>query len=153
MNKTGNRRAVTENIMSITLRKLDSSHPEFNAQLSAVLAFEAEEDHAIDQAVLGILTDVKARGDAAVLDYSKRFDRISANDIASLELKQEELQAALNGLSPARRAALQARTGHQRPLQMSHCTPKALARRIEPKHFANNLYELSRSRQTSLTVT
>ena len=54
--------------MPITLRKLDSSHPDFSAQLSAVLAFEAEEDHAIDQAVLGILTDVKARGDEAVLE-------------------------------------------------------------------------------------
>ncbi len=93
--------------MSITLRKLDSSHPDFNAQLSAVLAFEAEEDHAIDQAVLGILTEVKARGDAAVLEYTQRFDRVSAGSIAALEVKQEELQAALNGLPPARRNALQ----------------------------------------------
>jgi histidinol dehydrogenase len=93
--------------MSITLRKLDSTHPDFNAQLSAVLAFEAEEDHAIDQAVLGILADVKSRGDAAVLECTKRFDRLSANSVAALELKQEELQAALNGLPPARRTALQ----------------------------------------------
>jgi histidinol dehydrogenase len=94
--------------MPITLRKLDSSHPDFNAQLSAVLAFEAEEDHAIDQAVMGILADVKTRGDAAVLDYTNRFDRLSASSMGALELTQEELQAALNGLSPVRRSALQA---------------------------------------------
>jgi histidinol dehydrogenase len=108
--------------MPITLRKLDSSHPDFNAQLSAVLAFEAGEDHAIDQAVMGILADVKTRGDAAVLDYTNRFDRLSASSIGALELKQEELQAALNGLSPVRRAALQAaadrvRAYHERQKQ------------------------------------
>jgi histidinol dehydrogenase len=108
--------------MPITLRKLDSSHPDFNAQLSAVLAFEAEEDHAIDQAVMGILADVKTRGDAAVLDYTNRFDRLSASSMGALELTQEELQAALNGLSPVRRSALQAaadrvRAYHERQKQ------------------------------------
>jgi histidinol dehydrogenase len=94
--------------MTIQIRSLDSSHADFRAQLSAVLAFDASEDAAIDQAAAGILADVKARGDAAVLDYTNRFDRLSAATLASLEIPQHELQAALEQLVPARRAALQA---------------------------------------------
>jgi histidinol dehydrogenase len=93
--------------MAIQIRKLDSSNPDFKAQLSAVLAFEASEDEAIDRAAGQILADVKARGDAAVLEYTNRFDRLNAGSVAALEIKHDELQAALDQLSPARSAALQ----------------------------------------------
>lgn len=93
--------------MTIQIRKLDSSDADFKAQLSAVLAFEASEDAAIDQAAAQILADVKARGDAAVLDYTNKFDRLDASSMAALEIKHDELQAALDGLSSSRRAALQ----------------------------------------------
>jgi histidinol dehydrogenase len=92
--------------MAIIIRKLDSSNPDFKSQLSAVLAFEAGEDEAIDRAAAQILADVKARGDDAVLEYTNRFDRLNANSVAALEVSRAELQAALDGLSPARRAAL-----------------------------------------------
>ncbi|MFC5472936.1 histidinol dehydrogenase [Paraherbaspirillum soli] len=110
--------------MSITIRKLDSAMPDFNAQLRAVLAFEASEDDAIDQAAARILADVKARGDAAVLEYTNRFDRLNAGSVATLEIGQQELQAALAGLSPTRRDALQTaadrvRAYHQR--QKAEC--------------------------------
>jgi histidinol dehydrogenase len=93
--------------MSIQIRKLDSTSADFDAQLRAVLAFEAGEDAAIDQAAAGILAEVKARGDAAVLEYTSRFDRLSAANVAGLEIKRDELQAALNSLPAGRRAALQ----------------------------------------------
>lgn len=93
--------------MTIQIRKLDSSDPEFKSQLSAVLAFEAEEDDAIDGAAARILAQVKARGDTAVLEYTRQFDQLSADSVAALEIKQDELQSALSGLSPVRRAALQ----------------------------------------------
>ena len=93
--------------MAIQIRKLDSGNPDFNAQLSTVLAFEASEDEAIDRAAAQILADVKVRGDAAVLDYTNRFDRVDAGSMAALEIKREELHAALNQLSPVRRTALQ----------------------------------------------
>ena len=54
--------------MSITIRHLDSTATDFRTTLAALLAFEASADHAIEQAVSDILADVKARGDAAVLD-------------------------------------------------------------------------------------
>lgn len=93
--------------MSITIRQLNSSDADFNAQLMSVLAFEASEDEAIDRAAAGILADVKARGDAAVLDYTNKFDRLSVASMSALEIPNAELQAALNSLSPERRAALQ----------------------------------------------
>ncbi|HJV82490.1 histidinol dehydrogenase [Noviherbaspirillum sp.] len=93
--------------MAIQMRKLDSADPDFKTKLSAVLAFEASEDEAIDRAAAQILADVKARGDAAVLEYTNRFDKLNAGAVAQLEIGKEELRAALNGLSPERRAALQ----------------------------------------------
>ncbi|HJV87867.1 MAG TPA: histidinol dehydrogenase [Noviherbaspirillum sp.] len=93
--------------MAIQMRKLDTTDPDFKAKLSAVLAFEASEDEAIDRAAAQILADVKARGDAAVLDYTNRFDKLNASAVSQLEIGKEELHAALNGLPPQRRAALQ----------------------------------------------
>jgi histidinol dehydrogenase len=93
--------------MSIAIRKLDSADAGFKQNLSAVLAFEASEDEAIDRAAASILAEVKARGDAAVLEYTQRFDRLQAASVAALEIPQAELQAALTALPQARRAALQ----------------------------------------------
>jgi histidinol dehydrogenase len=93
--------------MSVPIRQLDTTDPEFNAQLMHVLAFEASEDEAIDRAAATILAEVKARGDAAVLEYTNKFDRLSAQSATALEIPRAELQAALDGLAPARRAALQ----------------------------------------------
>jgi histidinol dehydrogenase len=93
--------------MSVQIRKLDSTDADFNAQLRAVLAFEAGEDEAIDRAAADILADVKARGDAAVLEYTNRFDHLEAASMSALEIRQPELHAALAALPPARSAALQ----------------------------------------------
>lgn len=94
--------------MTLKIRKFDSAEPGFAAALRDVLAFEAAEDLAIDTAAAQILADVKARGDAAVLEYTNRFDRLDATSVAALELPQAELEAALESLEPKRRAALEA---------------------------------------------
>lgn len=93
---------------SITIRRLDSTAPDFPLRLRQVLAFEAAEDEAIDRAVAGILADVKVRGDAAVLEYTQRFDRVEAESLAALELSPAAMDAALDELEPKRRAALEA---------------------------------------------
>jgi len=93
--------------MTLTLRRLDAAQADFDARLRAVLAFEAGEDAAIDGAAAAILADVRQRGDAAVLEYTARFDRVQASGVAALEIGAEAMQAALAGLEPARRAALQ----------------------------------------------
>ncbi|MGF6481178.1 histidinol dehydrogenase [Paraburkholderia sp. JPY419] len=94
--------------MSTKIRKLDSTAPDFQKSLHAVLAFEASEDEAIERAVAQILNDVKARGDDAVLEYTNRFDRIDAKSVAELELPMAELEAALESLEPKQRASLEA---------------------------------------------
>lgn len=96
--------------MPIQIRKLDSSQAGFQQSLSTLLAFDAGTDDAIESAVGKILADVKARGDAAVLEYTNRFDRIphgGAAEMAAFEISQAELQAALNGLPSAQRESLQ----------------------------------------------
>ena len=100
--------------MPIQIRKLDSSAPDFRQQLSSVLAFEASEDEAIDRAAAQILAGVKAHGDAAVLDYTNRFDRLDAASVASLEIGKDALRAALDSLESGRRAALQTAAGRVR---------------------------------------
>jgi histidinol dehydrogenase len=95
--------------MQVKVRKLDSTAPDFKQQLTKLLAFEAATDDAIESAVAKILADVKARGDAAVLEYTNKFDRIpgGAASIAAFDIEQDELQAALASLPEAQRQALQ----------------------------------------------
>ncbi len=93
--------------VKIAMRRLDAAQADFDAQLRALLAFEAGEDAAIDAAAAAILAEVKARGDAAVLEYTQRFDRLAAASLGALEIGRDAMQAALDGLAPARRAALQ----------------------------------------------
>jgi histidinol dehydrogenase len=99
---------------AVALHRLDSAESGFDARLSALLAWEASQDAAIERAAADILRDVRARGDAAVLEYTRRFDRLDLADPAALELPQAELQAALAGLEPARRDALVAAAGRVR---------------------------------------
>ena len=94
--------------MTLPIRQFDALHPDFAAQLTALLAFDASADDAIEQSVARILADVKTRGDAAVLEYTQKFDRLAAVNMAALEIPQSALQAALSGLTPQRRNALQA---------------------------------------------
>ncbi|MDR2678846.1 MAG: histidinol dehydrogenase [Zoogloeaceae bacterium] len=106
----------------LAIRRLCSSKPDFTAQLDALLAFEGAQDAAIEKTVVDILADVKTRGDAAVLEYTNRFDRLAAPDVAALELPGEELAAALANLPEGRRQALEAaaeriRRFHARQLQ------------------------------------
>ena len=88
------------------LARLDSSALGFDAALARLTAFESKEDVAIEAAVAAIVADVRARGDAAVLEYTARFDRVQATSVAALELPAEELAAAYAALPAAERAAL-----------------------------------------------
>ncbi len=85
----------------IALKRLKSGDPQFAAQLKALLAFEGAQDAAVDAIVAGILADVKERGDAAVLEYTRRFDRVQAPAVAQLEFTRDEMQSALAGITPA----------------------------------------------------
>jgi histidinol dehydrogenase len=94
--------------MSIKIKRLSTKDADFTAALDTLLAFEAEDDAAIDGVVANILKDVKTRGDDAVLEYTNRFDRMDAKSINALELTQVELNEALETLPTIQREALQA---------------------------------------------
>lgn len=91
------------------LTRLDSTQAGFAQTLRQLLAFEASEDAAIDQSVVQILQAVKTRGDAAVLEFTQRFDRLATvSSMQALEIPQADLHAALASISSERRSALEA---------------------------------------------
>ena len=91
----------------ISIRRLQSSSPDFARQLDALLAFESAQDPGVDATVAGILDDVKQRGDAAVLEYTRRFDRVEASSVAALEFTRDEMLDALGALPPPQKSALE----------------------------------------------
>ena len=86
--------------------RLSTLDADFEQKFQQRLHWSAEQDEAIEQRVRDILADVRARGDAAVLDYTARFDGLQAVSVAALELGAAELQAAFDGLPAAQREAL-----------------------------------------------
>jgi histidinol dehydrogenase len=96
--------------MTLTAKpaRLSTTDAAFEAQFKARLHWSAETDSAIEGRVAEILADVQARGDAAVLEYTARFDGLQAARVAELELTQAELKAAFDGLPTEQRTALEA---------------------------------------------
>jgi len=88
------------------VRRLDSSAPDFAEALARLTAVNTAMDEAIDTSVANIIADVRARGDAAVLEYTVMFDRIKAPSMAALELAPVAFEAAFEGLSAEQRDAL-----------------------------------------------
>ena len=108
----------------LRLNLLSTREVDFEARLARLLAYESAQDAAIEQAVAAILDDVRQRGDAAVLEYTQRFDRVDAASVAHLELPRSALDRAFEQLAPARREALvyaagRIRSYHERQLSKS----------------------------------
>ena len=87
--------------------RLSTAQADFETLFQQRLHWSADTDDAIEQRVADILADVKARGDAAVLEYTARFDGLQADSMAALELTQAELKAAFDSLPQAQKTALQ----------------------------------------------
>ncbi len=98
---------MTVAALKATPLRLSTADADFEARFQQRLHWSADTDAAIEQRVADILADVKARGDAAVLEYTQRFDGLNAASMAELELTQAELKAAFDGLPAAQRDALQ----------------------------------------------
>jgi histidinol dehydrogenase len=88
--------------------RLSTADSTFEAEFQARLHWSADTDAAIEQRVADILADVQQRGDASVLDYTARFDGLSAASMAGLELTQADFKAAFDAIPAAQREALQA---------------------------------------------
>ena len=90
-----------------TITRLNSNSSDFWQQLDGLLAWESVSDDAVNNTVLEIIGAIRARGDAALVEYTNRFDRMSVADISALEIPGERLQQALGGLPTEQREALQ----------------------------------------------
>ena len=87
--------------------RLSTASANFDAEFKARLHWSADADAAIEKVVADILADVQKRGDAAVLEYTNRFDQLGAATLPELELTQAELKAAFDSLPAAQRDALE----------------------------------------------
>lgn len=100
--------------MPTLINRLNSRDAGFQANLAKLLAFEASEDESIDRTAAEILAAVRTQGDTALLDYTRRFDRVEADSVAALEIPKSDWHAALAALPAAQRDALQAAAGRVR---------------------------------------
>ena len=108
----------------MNIRRLSTRQSDFHIQLDRLLAFETTQNDQLDATVAAILADVRTRGDVALLEYTRRFDRMEVHDSAALELPPAVLLAAFEGLPAAQRAALEQAAQrvtayHQKQLQVS----------------------------------
>ena len=97
------------------VRTLDTRDPGFEAEFARLVVVDSAVDKSIERAADAIVDDVRERGDAAVLEYTNRFDRMSVAAVADLEIAQEDMRAAFDGLPAEQRAALRGgRRAHPR---------------------------------------
>jgi histidinol dehydrogenase len=105
-------------------RRLSTADAGFGAALERLLAFEATQDAAVERATGEILEAVRTRGDAALVEFTARFDRWTPASAASLQVPIEDARAALRDLPAREREALELaaariRTYHERQVQDS----------------------------------
>jgi histidinol dehydrogenase len=91
----------------LNISSLSYSDANFYQQLDKLLAWEASIDGDIAKIVADILIDVKKRGNAAVIEYTNKFDRMSLADASEFELNKEQLQQALDSIGDEQREALE----------------------------------------------
>ncbi len=110
--------------MTLEITQLDANQSDFNARLEALLAWESVSDHTVQSVVADIVNDVRDRGDKAVLEYCKRFDRLDVASMAELVVPDSRLQQALDTIPQQQRDALEyaakrVRSYHQHQKQES----------------------------------
>ena len=123
------------------IARLSIRDADFDARLARLTAFDAAQDETVDQTVAEILAAVKRRGDAGVLEYTARFDGVTAGALAELELPRARLERARDGLPAAERealeqAALRVRRYHEKQLaqswQYSEADGTVLGQKVTP---------------------
>lgn len=91
----------------VQIKRFDSSDQKFDQSLQQLLAFENAMDESIDATAAQILTEIKMRGDTALVEYTNRFDHMHARSVKELELTQADLQQSLSALPVEQRQALE----------------------------------------------
>ncbi|ALQ52632.1 histidinol dehydrogenase [Nitrosomonas ureae] len=106
------------------IKRFNSKDSDFDSNLEKLLSFENAQDDAVELTVSKILADIKQRKDAALIEYTNRFDRLSAVSGKDFELTQDHLQQSLTALPSSQRTALEqaaerVRSYHEKQLMHS----------------------------------
>ena len=108
----------------LEIRSLDSAFPGFDDDLDALLTRTGESDAGVDEVVAGILGEVRRRGDEALIEFTREYDRVEVESPADLRLDRGGLDECLERLDADLHRALQTaatriRDYHQRQLEKS----------------------------------
>ena len=106
------------------MRRLDTRDADFSERLRSVTAWQDELDQDVNRTVTAVLADIASRGDAALLEYTARFDKLEADSVAGLEVSPQRQADALESIAPEHREALEqaaarVRSYHEHQLQES----------------------------------
>lgn len=91
----------------LIVRRLNAQNADFTASLDELLSWESVSDEQVNQRVLDIIDNVRKRGDAALVDYTRQFDGVDAGDFSELILPRDRLEQALDNISAEQRQALE----------------------------------------------
>ncbi|MCG6896210.1 MAG: histidinol dehydrogenase [Thiocapsa sp.] len=89
------------------IRQFSTMDSDFQASLDRLLAWDSVSDDRVQQTVAMIIHAVRARGDAALLEYTAQLDRWTPASAADLEIPRARLEAAWSGIPATQREALQ----------------------------------------------
>ena len=106
------------------VRRLNAQDADFNTQLDQLLSWESVSDASVNERVLDIIANVRTRGDAALVDYTRQFDGLDVAQMSDLILNRERLELALTRITAEQRSALETaarrvREYHERQVQDS----------------------------------
>ena len=107
----------------MNIARLDAAASNFSQRLDALLAYAEDTGDAVERATQGILADVKARGDAALLEYTARFDGVKAASTNDLRVSPSDITAALKSIPAAQRDALEAAAARVRAYHEKQKSP------------------------------
>ncbi len=123
------------------IKRLATSDDDFPTRLAALLAWESVSDAGVQRTVAEIIREVRAGGDAALLDCTARLDRWTPSSAASLEIPRERLEQAWRLIPAAQREALEqaaerirAYAEHQRLVDWAYREPNGtlLGQQVRP---------------------
>lgn len=111
--------STAQDTNGLMMRRLDAGSADFESSLQALIAWESVSDTQVAKTVADIIADVRARGDAAVADYTQRFDRGAVVDVSPARMAEARAKIAPEVLSALEFSAERIRTYHQRQMQDS----------------------------------
>ena len=89
------------------ITKLSSQQPEFEAKLSALLAYEGALNKQVADTVDEIISAVRTDGDKSLIDYSVKFDNVNAESLADLTINSRDIESAYKELNDTEKSALE----------------------------------------------